>query len=288
MQTNPEIKSKLMEITPDVAKKFLTRNTRNRDLRERLVESYANDMRNGNWLVNHQGIAFNENGDLIDGQHRLHAVVKSGVTVWMFVVKGLSDTVQNGVLLSTMDTVDAHKPRSVADHLSINHGLDNSALQVATARMVVDIVCGYTGRITTPQAVKILTVYGKAIQHVVELSQMLPRLRSAPILGAFAFAYTTHPAQVDSFVMAFYSGADLKTGSPVLTLRNHMLHQPNTSRNSTTRSRVSEIALNALYQYVTGAPWTRVSIGAYGNDFFAQKQKSNIAKIAEIFTAPVK
>lgn len=261
MQTNPEIKSKLMEITPDVAKKFLTRNTRNRDLRERLVESYANDMRNGNWLVNHQGIAFNENGDLIDGQHRLHAVVKSGVTVWMFVVKGLSDTVQNGVLLSTMDTVDAHKPRSVADHLSINHG---------------------------PQAVKILTVYGKAIQHVVELSQMLPRLRSAPILGAFAFAYTTHPAQVDSFVMAFYSGADLKTGSPVLTLRNHMLHQPNTSRNSTTRSRVSEIALNALYQYVTGAPWTRVSIGAYGNDFFAQKQKSNIAKIAEIFTAPVK
>lgn len=38
-------------------------------------------MRRGDWLVTHQGIAFDTRGVLVDGQHRLGAVVEADVTV---------------------------------------------------------------------------------------------------------------------------------------------------------------------------------------------------------------
>ena len=43
----------------------------------------ADDMRAGRFVVTHQAIAFDAKGNLIDGQHRLRAVIMSGVTVTM-------------------------------------------------------------------------------------------------------------------------------------------------------------------------------------------------------------
>lgn len=76
-------------ITPKLAATYLERNKNNRNIRDRVVEAYAREMKAGNWVVQHQGIAFNENGDLVDGQHRLHAIVKAGVPVQMTVTRGL-------------------------------------------------------------------------------------------------------------------------------------------------------------------------------------------------------
>ncbi len=40
-------------------------------------------MREGHWDTTHQGIAIASDGTLVDGQHRLLAIVESGVTVRM-------------------------------------------------------------------------------------------------------------------------------------------------------------------------------------------------------------
>ena len=59
-------------------------NTHNRRLMDKVIERYAADMRAGNWQCIHQGISFSEPPTaIIDGQHRLWAVVKSGVNVIM-------------------------------------------------------------------------------------------------------------------------------------------------------------------------------------------------------------
>lgn len=75
----------VVRITPDMAKAWLAANTINRKIRPRRVDDWARVMSGGDWQVTHQGICFARDGTLIDGQHRLHAIVSSGVSVSMLV-----------------------------------------------------------------------------------------------------------------------------------------------------------------------------------------------------------
>lgn len=65
---------------------YLKHNTKNyRTLRPSKVIQYASIMKRGEWQLTSEGIAFYENGDLANGQHRLNAIVKSNVTVPIYV-----------------------------------------------------------------------------------------------------------------------------------------------------------------------------------------------------------
>jgi hypothetical protein len=76
--------SAVIDVTPALAEDLLTHcNTHNRRLTDAHVELLADEMRAGRWQLTHQGIAFSPNRVLLDGQHRLWAVVFSGVTVPM-------------------------------------------------------------------------------------------------------------------------------------------------------------------------------------------------------------
>lgn len=86
------MEAKVQIITPELAKKYLERNYNNyRRASSSTVTAYAEDMQNGSWELNGESIKFSENGSLIDGQHRLMAVVKAGVGVPMLVVTGVKD-----------------------------------------------------------------------------------------------------------------------------------------------------------------------------------------------------
>ena len=77
-------------ITPDIAKKYLLSNTdKNRNLMENYVNFLADCMLRGEWMLTGQGIGFDVNGRLINGQHRLHACVRSGVSITIEVTRNL-------------------------------------------------------------------------------------------------------------------------------------------------------------------------------------------------------
>ncbi|MEU6342173.1 hypothetical protein ABZ883_14670 [Streptomyces sp. NPDC046977] len=113
----------IVDITPDLARKWLAQNTHNRNLRERVVNGYAADMRNGNWVEDGQSIKFAQGdtvlldnplifgGPLLDGQHRLSAIVTANVAVRMLIVSNLDD--------STQETMDTGAKRSLADVLKL-------------------------------------------------------------------------------------------------------------------------------------------------------------------------
>jgi hypothetical protein len=84
------MKTEVVTVTPGQAAEWLEKNTFNRKVSPHVVSKYARDMRSGKWELNHQGIAFDEIGVLADGQHRLHAIVKSNVPVMMMVTYGAS------------------------------------------------------------------------------------------------------------------------------------------------------------------------------------------------------
>src|SRR5438046_2404287 len=56
------------------AEQWLAANTANRPLSRSTVRGFADAMRSGEWLVTHQGVAFDTDGVLVDGQHRLAAI----------------------------------------------------------------------------------------------------------------------------------------------------------------------------------------------------------------------
>lgn len=83
---NLEFHNEVVNVTPEMAAEWLEKNVaNNRPVRAVEVSKFARDMMNGKWRLTHQGIAFNAEGRLIDGQHRLRAVIQSKCTVPMMV-----------------------------------------------------------------------------------------------------------------------------------------------------------------------------------------------------------
>lgn len=74
-------------ISPESAKQFLQKNISNRSVNHELVNRYARDMQMGEWKLTHQGILLGIDDRVIDGQHRLMAIVKSGIGQWILVTR---------------------------------------------------------------------------------------------------------------------------------------------------------------------------------------------------------
>lgn len=123
------VRIEIEDITPSKAKYWLDNaNTHNRSAAKKVVKAYADDMKAGRWEFTSQGISFYENGVLADGQHRLMAIVESGITVKMIVTYGLPTSAINGI--------DQHRVRAVHDVLTLNGGFGRiDATDVATLRL---------------------------------------------------------------------------------------------------------------------------------------------------------
>lgn len=110
-------------ILPPEAESILSRMTGNRKRRKTYVDTLAADMREGRWVDTHEPIAMSVDGNLIDGQHRLAAVVLSGVGQWFWVA--VYDTHQTAIGLP----IDCGVRRNTSDLL----GLDRKFAEVASA-----------------------------------------------------------------------------------------------------------------------------------------------------------
>ena len=76
-----EVKARMCALTPELATKLLARNTHNRTISSSRIRQYAADMAAGNWAFNGEAIKVSEGGQILDGQHRLRAVIESDVTI---------------------------------------------------------------------------------------------------------------------------------------------------------------------------------------------------------------
>lgn len=119
----------LVEITPELAHEWLGFNTHNRNVRQRVVLAYAADMTAGNWRWNGESVKFSADGTLLDGQHRLKAVVEAGIAVPMLVIRGLKNDAQ--------ETVDGGAKRKFADVLKLRDEPSPIALASICRRVTV-------------------------------------------------------------------------------------------------------------------------------------------------------
>lgn len=102
------MKTELKTITPKEAQRIIdTCNIDNRRVRENNVKWLSDQMLRGEWLLTHQGIAFSDSGKLLDGQHRLLAVIKSNKPAQFMVTHGLDE--------NAFKAIDCGERRSLAD-----------------------------------------------------------------------------------------------------------------------------------------------------------------------------
>lgn len=120
----------VVTITPEMARELLDRNPSNRPLDNFLVAQMVSQIRGGGWQVTHQGIALDgplATGNVVDGQHRLNAILKSGVATQVLLFEG--------VPRETFSVLDTGKRRSGGDVLALE-GERDSTLLSATIRHV--------------------------------------------------------------------------------------------------------------------------------------------------------
>lgn len=99
-------------VTPAMAEEFLSNNADfQRAVRWSVVKNLEDCLVRGEWKLTHQGIAFDTNGKLIDGQHRLLAIRRSGISAEM--------TISYGVDPTCFQVLDIGAKRSTADLLRL-------------------------------------------------------------------------------------------------------------------------------------------------------------------------
>ncbi|MBY0243435.1 MAG: hypothetical protein K2X55_29425 [Burkholderiaceae bacterium] len=129
-------------VSPTLAGEFLKMNVvGNRKLRKSLVHRYADAMTRGEWMATPEGIAFSVKGDLIDGQHRLNAVIRSGCTVPMIICREVPDgafKAMNGG--SPWTAADATKlPRTQVEVLTFILKSASASTMKPTAHQILEL-----------------------------------------------------------------------------------------------------------------------------------------------------
>lgn len=201
-------------ITPEIAGQYLALNhPKNRKhVRESRVRQWAELMKAGAWAVTHQGIAFDDQGYLIDGQHRLHAVARAGVPVEMEVSRGYS--------FDTFAVLDRGISRNAADLT----GLDTK--RVSCLRNLIALEAynqqpwGIDARVIEERIVDGFPESLEAVMKVVRPgSRVSRRYLQSPAIAALAYAYPIAPAHVQSFAYQVDTGEMLTREDPAYRFR---------------------------------------------------------------------
>lgn len=127
-------------ITPELAEKYIEESTRlfntlsgnkQRRVRQTTVDCYVKAMKEGRWKMNGETIKFDKEGRLMDGFHRVKAVIKSGMPIDFLVVRGIENEV--------MDTIDIGLKRSLENALQFQSKCyENGAAAIVKAKMQLD------------------------------------------------------------------------------------------------------------------------------------------------------
>lgn len=207
-------------ITPDVAKRMLALNISNRPLNELHVAHLAREMKLGRWKINGDTICLN-GSRLIDGQHRLAAVIQSGCTIQSLVVYGVAADV--------FDTKDTGRRRSPADTLAVRGEINTNLLAASLA--IVDRYM--TGRMTRKtlftniEMEELLEKYGGIRDVINQNKHRAHRTRLLPgsLLAACHYLLRRlDEEQADEFIKDLVTGQNLQEGDGVYLLRERLMN----------------------------------------------------------------
>lgn len=248
----------ILRVSPSIAAKWLERNTENRPLSRVWIADLAGAMERGEWMENGESIKFSAEGRLLDGQHRLHAVIKSGKTIHC--------RVEYGLPTETFITLDRGKKRNLGDALGMQ-GVVEHALVAAAVTWVFKIQNdAYTSsRSLTPM--QLLEFYENECQGIeasIPPTRHAQKIARGSIVVALHFMFARHNRRLaDDFMGLLGDGANMEKGHPVLVLRER-LFADKLAKASLPSTEIIALFINAWNAFATNRT-LRVLKGTYAD-----------------------
>jgi len=283
-----------VDVTPAMAGYWLQNNFRNRPMVEDVVKAYARDMVLGQWVFTHQGIAFNDQDQLIDGQHRLRAVVMSGVTIPMMVTFGLPSAI-DGRQMTTMDCVDRGRTRTVGDQLAIQHAIKNGSIVASICAAMASLCFGErTRRLSVGQTLEVYREFQSAVDFVIAHKSKSVGLRSTGVLAGFVFAMASDETnlawveKVAAMFEALNTGEQLRERSAMTALRAFLTSDEAKLITRSLDRGLAELVLQAIHLEILGRTVEKLEMSLDGAEHFKGLQRERVEKIAGLFRLPSK
>ena len=216
--------TQIATITPEWAQEILRQNVHNRHIRRSLVDKYAHAIQTNQFPLTHQGIAIGSNGVLLDGQHRLLAIVKTGMPLETLLCTNCDP--------ATFTVLDSGATRKSADVLRIEH-VPSANTAAAAIRMYIlyhdwtDKV--WNGRVKVPTNDDIFNYYKSredeinyAVQKCTYVRKTFKQLTNASSLATFTLLALNKKhsvADIELFLQKLAHGTNLEEFCPVLRFR---------------------------------------------------------------------
>lgn len=257
-------------ITPDDAAAILERNTHNRPLGHARINEYAGALQRGEWALNGEAIKlsgeweFNgapprpltADGFLLDGQHRLAAIIAAGAPMTTAVVDGLPADAQ--------ETLDTGRRRTFGDVLALR-GTAYATTIASAARIVYgyekDGIPRTQGIAPPPTHAQLLAVLDRHPRladsiHVSGHTGPVLSVSRATVTGMHYLMALADRRDADTFWQRLDDGVDLDADSPVTLLRNRLI------RAAIGNGRLDERARNHFTVRAWNAYRTRERLGS--------------------------
>lgn len=283
-------RSEIRSVTPEWAQQILNRHEesiasgkfRQRPLNMNTVRQYASDMKSGNWALTGQGISFDTSTNLMDGQHRLAAVVSAGAPVQMLVMWDLEPE-NDGV--KTINLFDIGKKRNVSQQLKIN-GMSYYSELAAGARALLSLVRGNI-RVnpTVPQTIAVANLMENNMRKMLEVlanGNQKHKTRGY-ILAPLTLLSTAEPDSAELFASEFNEMVNLGKTSPVLHYFRFLERPSHTKGGSDYTLLAMKALASALFLYCNDK---KVEQRITGNDehieWLLKTSKNAVTKIREV------
>lgn len=267
----------IQTITPEYAAALLAKNTSNRPLTSSHADNIAKGIKRGEWKLNGDAIRISEDGVLLDGQHRLSAIVRAGIPVQSVVIGGLPREV--------FDTIDVGaKRRGTSDVMAIRGEKHYTTLSAAAYLYQQYMVYGspfvrLKDKLPSTQELIALVEAKPILREAASFAAAnvwIKKNMSASI-GAFCWAvfHEHEPEDAADFFEKLSTGEGLKKGDPVLLLRERLME--NASAISTmSRHYKTAMTFKAFRHFMRGTKLSTLRVRIDGDA--AEKDVFNLNK----------
>lgn len=217
-----DVTIELIEVNAELAQDWLDKcNINNRKMRDARTAAYARDMGAGEWDFNGDAVRFSKGNVLLDGQHRLEAIVASETVQTLLVVDGLPDAAQ--------DTMDSGAARTMADVLQLR-GEDQAAMLAPVVRRLAlferAVQGGGNWQPTRREMLDFVERHPQ-VRRATEVAYLAKHARlpiASSVVGAayYLCAEKDREAAEEFFVEKLINSVGMEEGEPVLTLQRRL------------------------------------------------------------------
>jgi hypothetical protein len=232
------METKQIEVSPIVAQRILKDNICNRRVSERVVMMYAKDMMEGRWKVNTgDTVKISKTNRLLDGQHRMLAIIKANMTFEFTFAYNIEDDV--------FDVIDTNKNRSKNDVFTIEK-IPNSSHASSIINAYLTSKKGYaslegksstliTNTIVLEEYKKNPEHWQNVVKFSIKIYNSFAKILPLATIGSFyASFYDIEPFFAREFFNQVGTGENI-TNNSISLLRKALLNDKVSSRKITAR-----------------------------------------------------